>query len=256
MLTTPTDIEFKVVSDESTLTGDSESLMKITIQSKIPQLVASKPLITCDEDMEWDDMVARFIYRVCRMEDSSEGEQKKFWKRWKSVVYQNMRVRKNYVTGKIRERMVRKWHLFNEFCRLFECILPNLSFPVVEELMRNEKRGDLKRPWIEVTPQSMVQNYNHYKYFMDEFGSLMVGKSGFEMRGREREPEKWLSAAGEAFVLMSFENYSKWADDEVQGDSPPLTRESLANGITTAMLRDTKELRNPGLSDTRSCLTK
>ena len=116
MLTTPTDIEFKVVSDESTLTGDSESLMKITIQSKIPQLVASKPLITCDEDMEWDDMVARFIYRVCRMEDSSEGEQKKFWKRWKSVVYQNMRVRKNYVTGKIRERMVRKWHLFNEFC--------------------------------------------------------------------------------------------------------------------------------------------
>ena len=114
MLTTPTDIEFKVVSDESTLTGDSESLMKITIQSKIPQLVASKPLITCDEDMEWDDMVERFIYRVCRMQESSEGEQKKFWKRWKSVVYQNMRVRKNCVTGKIRERLVRKWHLLEK----------------------------------------------------------------------------------------------------------------------------------------------
>ena len=83
--------------------------------------------------------------------------------------------------------------------------------------MRNEKRGDLKRPWIEVTPPSMVQKYEHYKYFMDEFGSLMVGKSGFKVRGCEREPRKWLLTAGEAFVLMSFENYSEWAEEEVQG---------------------------------------
>ena len=181
------------------------------------------------------------------MEDSSEGEQKKFWKRWKSVVYQNMRVRKNYVTGKIRERMAHKWHLFIVVCQHFECILPNLSFPVVEELMRNEKRGDLKRPWIEVTPQSMVQNYQHYKYFMDEFGSLMVGKSGFEVRGREREPEKWLSAAGEAFVLMSFENYSKWADDEVQGDSPPVDKRIIGKWNNNSNAARYEGIEKPGL---------
>ena len=64
--------------------------MKLSIQAKIPQLVASKPIITCEADLEWDDMIAKYIYLVCNIEESSEDEQKQFSKRWKPVVYQQM----------------------------------------------------------------------------------------------------------------------------------------------------------------------
>ena len=103
----------------------------------------------------------------------------------------------------------------------------------------------------------MVEDYQHYEYFMDEFGSLVVGRGGFHVRSRERVPEKWLSVAGEAFVLMSIENYIEWVTAEVLEDAPPPSRrESLANGVTTAMLQDTKVLKRRELRDTRSCSTK
>ena len=60
----------------------------------------------------------------------------------------------------------------------------------------------------------------HYKYFMDESGSLVVGKGGFEVRSRERVPKKWLSVAGKAFVLMSIENCMEWVTTEVLDDAP------------------------------------
>ena len=66
----------------------------------------------------------------------------------------------------------------------------------------------------------MVEDYQHYEYFMDEFGSLVVGRGGFDVRSRERVPEKWLSVAGEAFVLMSIENYMEWVTAEVLEDAP------------------------------------
>ena len=39
---------------------------------------------------------------------------------------------------------------------------------------------------IDVTPKTMVQKYDHYKHFMDEFRSQVLGQTQFEIRSCER----------------------------------------------------------------------
>ena len=68
--------------------------------------------------------------------------------------------------------------------------------------------------WIYVTPESMVEDYDHYKYFMDHFGSIMVGCNNFLCIRNKKQPDEWLPTAGEAFALMMIDNYLTSAIEE------------------------------------------
>ena len=78
------------------------------------------------------------------------------------------------------------------------------------------KSNDGRYPsrWIYVTPESMVEDYDHYKYFMDHFGSIMVGRNNFLCIRNKKQPDEWLSTAGEAFALMMIDNYLTRAIEE------------------------------------------
>ena len=53
----------------------------------------------------------------------------------------------------------------------------------VKVLKRNSLRQMKSRTWVDVTPETMVQNYDHYKhFFMDEFASQVVGQVQFDVR--------------------------------------------------------------------------
>ena len=81
------------------------------------------------------------------------------------------------------------------------------------------KREACKEPdgWLCVTPESMVLHYDDYKYFMDHFGSIIVGQSNFTAVSRVCPPEDWLSTSGEAFAFMMMRNYYESAVGEVRG---------------------------------------
>ena len=96
----------------------------------------------------------------------------------------------------------------------------------VKVLKRNSLRQMKSRTWVDVTPQTMAQNYDHYKHFMDEFASQVVGQVQFDIRSCERVPELWLPAAGEAFALLSIENYMEWADKDVR-NSPTAAKHKI-----------------------------
>ena len=96
----------------------------------------------------------------------------------------------------------------------------------IKVLKRNTLKQMTDRAWIDMTPQTMVQKYDHYKHFMDEFGSQVIGQTQFDVRCCERVPEQWLSAAGEAFGLLCIENYIEWADKEVQ-NSPTAEKHKM-----------------------------
>ena len=87
---------------------DEIEAIKNLIQSRIPQIVASMPLVTCEDDLSPQGVLASYIYKVCRIQGDSDEEKLTFWKQWKRSVYKMMRVRKNYISRTIRKKTVRE----------------------------------------------------------------------------------------------------------------------------------------------------
>ena len=82
--------------------------------------------------------------------------------------------------------------------------------------MKHEAGGE-DGAWLCVTPESMVEDYDHYKHFMDHFGSVIVGQTNFSMSSKMRPPEDWLSTSGEAFALLMMRNYHESAVAQATG---------------------------------------
>ena len=91
------------------MTGDT-TLIRNSIQAKIPQMAASKPLITCEDDLSPRGLLARFVYQICQLENDSNDKKEAFWNEWKKEVYTMMRLRKNYIARTIKHRIIREFN--------------------------------------------------------------------------------------------------------------------------------------------------
>ena len=87
------------------MTGDT-ILIRNSIQAKIPQMAASKPLITCEDDLSPRGLLARFVYEICQLENDSDDKKEAFWNEWKKEVYRMMRLRKNYIARTIKNKTI------------------------------------------------------------------------------------------------------------------------------------------------------
>ena len=57
-------------------------------------------------------------------------------------------------------------------------------------------------------PKNMIRDsYDHYRFFMNEFGPRLVGVKYYKEKHAEVVPEEWLSVAGEGFGILTLENY-------------------------------------------------
>ena len=83
--------------------------------------------------------------------------------------------------------------------------------------------------WKDITPASMTEKYEHYKYFMDEFAPKLIGASLHALRSREKLPETWLWSSLEAFGLVTLENYHDVAKKESENKSVPGTLGKFMN---------------------------
>ena len=66
----------------------------------------------------------------------------------------------------------------------------------------------------------MLQDYFHYRYFMDEFAPILVGVGNYSKCSVTKEPEDFLSTSAEAFALMSFDNYLDATTKESKNKTP------------------------------------
>ena len=98
------------VSSVCAVSGDQQDyLVRLMLQSKIPQMFASKPFIAVEEDLHWRGMLETYVYRVCSIDWVPDSEKELFWKQWKPEVQKMMRVRKHYVIARIRRKIVSEY---------------------------------------------------------------------------------------------------------------------------------------------------
>ena len=94
-----------LVSSDCDVVKHNETIfIRKTLQRKSPQMLASIPLITKDDNnMHWQGMLATYVYSLFSV---GCDEQKKFWDYWKADVYKMMRIKRNYVMSVIWRSMV------------------------------------------------------------------------------------------------------------------------------------------------------
>ena len=93
-----------VSSDCAVVKHSDAIIIRKTLQGKSPQMLASIPMITKDDNnMHWQGMLATYVYSLFSV---GSDKQKKFWDNWKADVYKMMRTRRNYVMLVIRRSMV------------------------------------------------------------------------------------------------------------------------------------------------------
>ena len=94
-----------LVSSDCSVVDHNETIsIRKTLQRKSPQMLASIPLITKDDNnMHWQGMLATYVYSLFSVDSDN---QKKFWDCWKADVYKMMRIKRNYVMSVIQRSMV------------------------------------------------------------------------------------------------------------------------------------------------------
>lgn len=85
------------------------------------------------------------------------------------------------------------------------------------ELMER-KVADTQRTlpvWTDVTVETVCDDYDHYKHFMDEYAPKLVPKSIYNRHVTTCAPELWLHPVLEAFGHLTIENYREKVDQWV-----------------------------------------
>ena len=103
--------------------------------------------------------------------------------------------------------------------------------------MRESAVGGDDDEWIHVTPESMAQCYEHYRYFMDHFAPTVITVKHYLRLNHNKRPEEWLSSSGEAFALMMMENYMESARKDALGEVRTRLRGASAGRWTLVTLR-------------------
>ena len=92
--------------------------------------------------------------------------------------------------------------------------------------MRESAVGGDDDEWIHVTPESMAQRYEHYRYFMDHFAPTVISIKDYLRLNHNKRPEEWLSWSSEAFALIMMENYMESVRKDASGEVQRLRGES------------------------------
>ena len=103
--------------------------------------------------------------------------------------------------------------------------------------MRESAVGGDDDEWIHVTPESMAQRYEHYRYFMDHFAPTVITVRDYLRLNHDKRPEEWLLSSGEAFALMMMENSMESARKDALGEVRTQLRGASAGRWALVTLR-------------------
>lgn len=116
--------------------------------------------------------------------------------------------------------------------------------------------------WIEVDVNSVYRNYDHYKFFLEEYGSRLITISKHRSTAAISLPTQWLPVALESFGFLCLENYiggieakengmvvkNKWTEAGKSLKNQGWTKESITelNKLNAAvkMKRNTKRAKD------------